>query len=113
VKHFEARIMKLKFLSVLLLAIVAAVAYASLQPPTYDNAKPPTLPLPSAYEKALAFLGPRTNEFHCIRATVTNAFSSDGEWYFSFYSTNANARFPLKQIDVSFGGRVIEDNGYR
>ncbi len=105
--------MKLKFVPALLFAMVAAVAYANLRSRPYDNTKPPTLPLPLAYEKALAFLGPKTNEYHCIIAVVTNVFTAKGDWYFDFYSTNANVRFPVEHIDVSFDGDVHQDFGFR
>jgi hypothetical protein len=85
--------------------------YASVVLPPYDKVKAPSLPLPVAYEQAITFLGNGTNQYHCISAEISNNFSSDGEWYFTFYSTNS-AAMP-KRIAVTFEGKVIEDNGLR
>jgi hypothetical protein len=96
--------MKLKFLIPTILAS-ATIAYASLSIP-YNNAKPPSLPLPVAYEDATAALGFATNQFHCVSATVATSFSPNGEWFFTFCSTNSR----LKWVTVEFNGKIhIED----
>ena len=68
----------------------------------YDKAKPPTLSLPAAYERAIVTLGPATNQFHCINATVTTFSSPAGEWLFTFYSTNSRPKF----VTVEFNGKT-------
>jgi predicted phosphoribosyltransferase len=67
--------------------------------------------LPIAYERAVAALGSNANQFHCISANVTTQFSSGGEWYFTFYSTNSS-RAP-KSIAIEFNGKVVFDGGLR
>lgn len=72
----------------------------------YDNAKSPTLPLPLAYERAMTALGTSTNQFHCISADIQTSFSPDGEWFFTFYSTNSKPKW----VTVEFNGKThVED----
>ena len=47
-------------------------------------------------------LGQDTNEFHCIRAGLAIAWSPDGEWLFTFCSTNDN----IKYVTVEFDGKT-------
>ncbi len=84
---------------------------ASIVLPPYNKSKPPSLPLPAAYERAISTLGAATNEFHCISANITTEFTPEGEWYFTFYSTNSNVA--PKFIAVEFNGKVVFDNGFR
>ncbi len=95
----------------LLFAFMISALYASLPLPPYNKSKPPSLSLPLAYERAVAFLGPMTNQFHCISASITTTFTPEGEWYFTFYSTNSNST--PKHIAVEFNGKVVLDSGYR
>lgn len=85
------------------------ILFASVILPPYDKSKLPGLPLPVAYEYAVASLGSATNQFHCVSAEITTSFSSAGEWYFTFYSTNSTPKF----VAVEFNGKVIFDNGLR
>jgi hypothetical protein len=76
--------------------------------PSYDESKPPSLPLPVAYEKAMASLGQATNQYHCVRASVSNMLVRDGEWNFTFATSTATNGAPSnKQIVVYFDGTVI------
>jgi hypothetical protein len=102
--------MKLKLILMLSAVFVAITLCASLTGPPYDKSKPPGMPLPAAYEHAIAALGLDTNQFHCVSASITTEFSSEG-WYFTFCSTNSKV-IP-KLIVVEFNGKVIFDNGYR
>jgi len=96
-------------INLLLVLTVLAVCASAVRPP-YDKTQPPKMTLPDAYDRAIAALGPATNQFHCVSATLTNEFSDDG-WYFTFYSTNSNVM--PKLVVVEFNGKVIFDNGYR
>lgn len=98
-------------LTVISLLVFATILYASVILPPYDKSKPPSLSLPVAYDHALSVIGAKTNELHCTSAELTTYFSSDGEWYFTFCSTNANAR--PKHIAVKFNGEAFLDNGLR
>jgi hypothetical protein len=102
--------MKCKLILILFTALVAVSLYASLIAPPYDKTKPPGISLPVAYERAIAALDSDTNQFHCVSATITTEFSSEG-WYFTFCSTNSKVM--PKLIVVEFNGKVIFDNGYR
>ena len=88
-----------------LLFIVATVLFANAIIP-YDNATPPGLSLPVAYEDATTALGSMTNEFHCLSARITTDFSSKGEWQFTFYSTNSKPKW----VSVEFNGKVHIEN---
>jgi hypothetical protein len=102
--------MKTKFAAVLVLGLITTALYASLIQPSYDNSKPPRMPLPVAYASAMTALGTDTNQFHCVSATITTEFPDDG-WYFTFCSTNSKS-LP-KFIAVEFNGKVIFDSGDR
>jgi hypothetical protein len=93
------------------LTVIAVSAYAYLVKPPYDNTKPPMMSLPSAYSLAIATVGSATNQFHCVSAVVNDELIGDGEWYFTFYSTNSKAM--PKLIAVGFNGKIIEDSGFR
>jgi len=83
--------------------------FASLVQP-WDNAKPPTLSLPAAYEVATTALGSATNEFHCISASIYSdaVVSPHGGWLFTFCSTNTPPT--SKYVTVEFGGKFhVED----
>jgi hypothetical protein len=103
--------MKIKLTAFLAFAFIATTLYASLILPPYKKTKPPSMPLPIAYERAMVVLGANTNQFHCVSASITTEFTPEGEWYFTFYSTNANTE--PKLIAVEFNGKVIIDSGYR
>jgi hypothetical protein len=103
--------MKTKIIALLSLALMALTSYATFISPPYDKSKPPKMPLPTAYVKAMIALGSDTNQFHCVSAIITTEFSTDGEWYFTFCSTNSKVM--PKLIAVEFDGKVIFDNGLR
>jgi hypothetical protein len=70
----------------------------------YDNAKPPSLSLPAAYELAATALGSATNQLHCVSATTDRYYSDAGEWFFTFCGTNKPPQF--RYVSVEFGGKV-------
>lgn len=94
-----------KKLTLAVIFITTALVYASFIVP-YNNAKPPNLSLPKAYESALTALGAATNEFHCLSASVETVSSPDGEWLFTFYSTNSKPKF----VTVEFNGKIHIEN---
>jgi hypothetical protein len=103
--------MKTKLTILLGLTIIVVTAYATIIGPPYDKSRPPGMSLPVAYEHAVVALGSETNQFHCISAEVSNNFFSEGEWYFTFCSTNSKTM--PKMIAIGFNGKVVFDNGYR
>jgi len=68
----------------------------------YNHSKPPRLPLGQAYDVALTTLGQATNDFHCVAASVAISFSPDGEWFFTFSSTNGTEKY----VTVFFDGKT-------
>jgi hypothetical protein len=54
----------------------------------------------------MSALGSMTNEFHCLSANVTTDFASDGEWQFTFYSTNSKPKW----VSVEFDGKIHVEN---
>ena len=96
--------MKPKFILLILLAMTAVLFASAIIP--YDNAKSPALPLPIAYDLAISALGVETNHFHCISANVETTFSRDGEWFFTFYSTNSKPKW----VTVEFSGKTHVEN---
>lgn len=99
--------MKKTGLTLLIFGAVTAVLFASIFVP-YNNSKAPSLPLPVAYERAMAALGNTTNQFHCLSARVTTDYGADGEWQFAFCSTNSQPKH--KWVTVQFNGKIhIED----
>ena len=96
--------MKIK-LALLASIVLTTILFASAIIP-YNNAKPPSLSLPVAYQNAIIALGANTNQFHCLRANVTTDFGPGGEWQFVFYSTNSRPKW----VTVEFNGKIhIED----
>jgi hypothetical protein len=96
--------MKTKITLFTLLAL-ATIVFASPVIP-YNNSRLPSLPLPVAYEQAMSALGSATNQFHCISASIATSFSPNGEWFFTFYSTNSRPKW----VSVEFNGKVhVED----
>ena len=99
--------MKTRYILVVSFVFVAAL-FAMPVWPSYDESKPPSLPLPVAYEKAMAALGQSTNQYHCVRASVSNMLVRDGEWDFTFTTSAPTNGVPKnKQIGVYFDGTVI------
>ena len=92
------------------LAFITVLLGSAILPP-YDKSKPPALSLPSAYAYAVAKLGNETNQFHCMSAEISKIYTSEGEWYFSFYSTNSKVM--PKFILVRFNGETDFDTGLR
>jgi hypothetical protein len=68
----------------------------------YNHSKPPRLPLGQAYDIAMTTLGQATNQFHCVSAGLAISFSPDGEWFFSFCSTNGTQKY----VTVEFDGKT-------
>jgi len=93
------------------LACLISTLYAGLGHGPFGGSKTPGLPLPAAYHRALAALGAGTNQFHCVSARITADFRPEGEWYFTFHSTNPD--IAPKFIAVEFNGAVIFDSAQR
>lgn len=91
--------------------LAATTLFASFILPPYDKSKPPGMSLPAAYQCAVNALGSETNDFHCVSAVITTTFTAEGEWYFTFCSTNKTAT--PKLVAVEFNGKVVFDNGLR
>jgi hypothetical protein len=66
--------------------LAGGIAFARLI--TYDETKPPRLSLPDAYQLATRALGSETNQFRCLGAGIVISRSPDGEWLFTFCTTN-------------------------
>jgi len=90
--------------TLLCLLMLSRIAIANAYP-LWDNTKPPTLPMPPAYQLAITSLGQATNQFHCVSAGITREFAAPG-WDFTFYSTNASV--VPRIICVQFDRKVIE-----
>jgi hypothetical protein len=87
---------------------VAALVARPVMWPRYDETKPPSLPLPVAYAKAMASLGQATNQYHCVRASVSNTLVRDGEWDFMFIASTPTNGIPYSwPVAVDFNGTVI------
>ncbi len=87
--------------------ICAGALFANIGP-WYDNSKTPGILLPDAYKLALGALGSLSNQFHCVDAKIDTRFSPDGEWYFTFCSTNAKAR--PEWVTIEFTGKTHVEN---
>jgi len=92
--------MKRALASLTILGISTAL-FAGLFIP-YNVAKEPALLLPTAYNQALTALGVETNKFHCVSASIETSLSPDGEWRFTFYSTNLTPKW----VTVEFNGKI-------
>lgn len=94
------------------LAALATTVFAQVSGPPngpdYDNSKPPTLPLPTAYQFAFTALGTATNQLYCVEAHLTRAWGQP-RWSFTFSSTNKTQKI----MTVDFEGKVQEDFGSR
>ena len=93
-------LMKIRVALLFVLLVCAGVLFARIMP--YNRSKPPRLPLGPAYDIAIKALGQATNEFHCVGAALSISFSPDGEWLFSFSSTNGTQKW----VTVEFGGKT-------
>ena len=100
--------MKTRYIFLSLFAL-ATVLFAQVGgAPPYDNSKPPTLPLPAAYQFAFSALGSATNHLYCVEAHLTMDWGQP-RWSFKFSSTNKTQKI----MTVDFGGKVQEDFGAR
>jgi hypothetical protein len=99
--------MKTRYI-LLSLVTLAPVLFAQIRGPAYDNSKPPTLPLPAAYQIAFTALGSATNQLYCVGAHLTTDFG-EPRWSFAFSSTNKTQKI----MTVDFEGKVQEDFGLR
>ena len=97
--------MKTRYILLGLLVVATAIFARAVR--LWDNTKPPTLPLPAAYQLAITALGQATNQFHCVSAGITTEYGSGG-WDFTFFSTNAST-IP-RVFCVEFDGKVHEED---
>ena len=100
--------MKTRYILFCLVALAATVFAQVGGAPPYDNSKPPTLPLPAAYQFAFTALGPATNQLYCVGAHLTTDWGQP-RWSFTFCSTNKGQKI----MTVDSGGKVQEDFGAR
>ena len=95
------------------LATLATAVFAQVSGPkggpNYDSSKRPTLPLPTAYQFAVAALGTATNQFYCVEAHLTEDWGPPQRWSFTFSSTNRTQKIMV----VDSKGKVQEDFGAR
>ncbi len=90
--------------------LCAVVSARVMTWPSYDFSKPPSLPLPAAYERAMKAMGQATNHYHCVSAGVTTMYFKDGEWDFTFVAaTPTNGMSRTKFVAVYFDGTVKLD----
>jgi hypothetical protein len=87
-----------RMIVVFVVLVVAAGLVFALRPELWPDNKRPRLDLGDAYQCALVALGSATNQFYCVRASCQLPRPADGEWMFSFGSTNG----PVKTVFVSF-----------
>jgi hypothetical protein len=95
---------KSRIILLTIFSFALAVFARSIVP--YDSAKPPSLPLPKAYDCAMTALGAETNQFHCISTKVSTDFGPEGGWQFTFYSTNSKPKW----VTVEFNGKTHVEN---
>jgi hypothetical protein len=100
--------MKIRYILLGLIALATTV-FARFPSAPNDRTKPPSLPLPAAYQIAITALGQSTNQFHCVSASASAELSSPG-WKFTFSSTNISV-IP-KCFYVEFDGKVYEDDAW-
>lgn len=74
----------------------------------WNAKKQPPVSLPSAYTLATQALGAATNEFYCIAASTLISRSQDGEWLFSFCSTNGARKDVCIFLDNKTKPQVID-----
>jgi hypothetical protein len=90
----------------ILLAIVAStpILFAAPMLRPWDSTKSLGISLPAAYAQATTALGSATNQLHCVGATISTHFSPEGEWCFTFCTTNQTPKF--KFVGVRSDGKV-------
>jgi len=88
------------------LALMTGLVFARLLTGPPDT-KQPRLALPDAYTEAAHALGAATNQFYCIRAGTLISRSPDGEWLFTFCSTNG----AYKSVFVFFDKQTRVEDG--
>ena len=103
-----SRFMKTRYILFASFAFAVAVFAMPRLWPSYDETKQPSLSLPAAYDKATAALGPATNRFHCVSASLDNIFFRDGEWHFLFITSSpTNGAAYSWPVMVYFDGTVV------
>jgi hypothetical protein len=94
--------MKPRYVILLLLAS-STLLFASLVIPC-DKSKPPAVSLPDAYQQAMIGLGTRTNQYHCISATIPDVVPpvvTPPAWLFTFYSTNTPPKKWMAYVEMN------------
>ena len=66
--------------------------------PKYDPKTAPPLSLPDAYTLAVAYMGARTNQFYCVKASCLERVQYAG-WVFGFSSTNGQTAHLIVWFD--------------
>jgi hypothetical protein len=88
-----------RMIVVFVVLVVAAGLVFALRPGLWPDNKRPRLDLGDAYQCALVALGSATNQFYCVCASCQLPRPADGEWMFSFFSTNGLAKHAFVSFD--------------
>jgi hypothetical protein len=103
--------MKRVAITIAVLVIPVGLAFARLM--FWPHTKPPPLTLPQAYVEATQALGSATNEFYCVSANAQIAMALDGEWLFSFCSTNGGRKDVVVAFDKNVKPKVVDGGIWR
>ena len=77
----------------------------------YDQKRSPSMGLSDAYQMALEYVGPATNQFYCVSATCLEKTKADlPGWTFSFCNTNGQRVGIQVQFRSRFDKHVYSDN---
>jgi hypothetical protein len=88
------------------LGLTTSVAFAFLM--AYGEERQPPISMPEAYTMATQALGSATNEFYCVHANTQISRSQDGEWLFSFCSTNGARKDVFVFLDKKTKPQVVD-----
>jgi hypothetical protein len=94
---------------IILLALIALGTSAALAAFfAWNINKQPSIALPQAYLEATRALGAGTNQFYCIGGVAEHTKSKDGEWHFTFSSTNLMMEHVYVFMDGKTKTQVID-----
>jgi hypothetical protein len=78
--------------------------------PIFNVNKMPPISLPDACAMATHILGTETNRFYCVGARLdASRPSNDGDWWFSFCSTNGEVRNVYIFLDKKTKPEVLDE----
>jgi hypothetical protein len=77
----------------------------------YDQKRPPSMGLSGAYQMAIEYVGPATNQFYCVSASCLEKNKSGlPGWTFSFCNTNGQRVGVQVPFSARFDRHVSSDN---